>query len=157
MTQLILAGLVAVAAPARDDKAEYITVVQVSSGKAVGLDGDDAGARAVLAKADPADQRQQWQAVKDGDYLKLVNRKTGKVLDVFEASGEDGAALIGWDAKDEDFDNQRWSWDGKGDDRRLKSKSSGLVVAADADGKLVQAKADDAAKGQLWKAVAVKK
>ena len=83
------------------------------------------------------------------------NRKTGQVLDVSDESKDVGAPVIQWE--DNGFDNQRWSWVGKGAERRLKSKSSGLVADTDKDGKLVQRKADEAAKTQLWKVVPVGK
>ena len=48
--------------------------------------------------------------------------------------------------KTDDNDNQRWSWDGNGDERRLKAKHSGLVLDANADGKVIQKKADEKSK-----------
>ncbi|HJZ54848.1 MAG TPA: hypothetical protein VKE74_07805 [Gemmataceae bacterium] len=48
------------------------------------------------------------------------------------------------------------AWVGDGEQRRLKSKSSGLVLDIDADAKVIQKKGDDKAKGQLWKVGEVK-
>jgi hypothetical protein len=156
--QVVAAGLVALlAAPAaRPAEAKYVKLVHADTGKvlAVADDSEDAGARAVLAK-DEAGPARQWRLEKDGDHYKVVNRKSGKVLDVFEESSEEGAAIIVWDDKAEGNDNQRWSWVGDGQNRRLKSKSSGLVLDVDEEGKAVQRKADDKAKGQLWKVVEV--
>jgi hypothetical protein len=164
MSRILLAvtACAFVSAPtiARDDKdSGFVKLVHVGSGKvlAVAENSEEAGARAVLAKDDDKEPAQQWQLVKDGTQVKVVNRKTGKVLDVNEASTDEGAAIIQWDAKDDDNDNQRWSWVGEGTDRRLKSKSSSLVVDVDDEGRLIQKKADDKAKGQLWKVVEVKK
>jgi hypothetical protein len=78
------------------------------------------------------------------------------VLDVFEASGDEDAAIIQYDGKTEDNDNQRWSWLGEGAERRLKSKSSELVLDVDGEGRVVQKKVDDKSKKQLWKLVEVK-
>jgi 3-hydroxyacyl-CoA dehydrogenase len=39
----------------------------------------------VLAKSDEKNKAQEWKLEKDGDFYKLMNRKSGKVLDVFEA------------------------------------------------------------------------
>lgn len=130
----------------------------VESGKVLGVDGDseDSGARAALVKEGDS-QTQQWKLVKDGEFLKIVNRKSGKVLDVNEDSKDEGAGIIVYDEKTEGFDNQRWSWAGDGTAKRLKSKSSGLVLEADAEGKLVQKKADEKAKGQTWELVEVTK
>ena len=159
---LAVAACAFVSAPtvARDDKESvFVKLVHVDTGKvlAVAENSDESGARAVLAKEDDKETGQQWKLVKDGTHVKVVTRKTGKVLDVNEASSDEGAAIIQWDAKDDDNDNQRWSWVGEGADRRLKSKSSSLVVDVDDEGKLIQKKADDKAKRQLWKIVEVKK
>jgi hypothetical protein len=158
-TQLSLIAVAALSftlAAAAAEDAKYVKIMNVDTGKVLAVtdDSEDAGARAVLAK-DEENKARQWQIVKDGEHLKIVNRKTGKVLDVNENSKDEGAEIIQWDEKTEDNDNQRWSWDGKGDDRRLKSKNSGLVLDV-SDGKVIQKKADEKAKGQLWKVVDVK-
>src|SRR5206468_9742099 len=106
---------------------------------AVTDDSDDADARAVIAKDEPNKAR-QWQLVKDGQYLKIVNRKSAKVLDVNNASKDEDGEIIQWEDKTDDNDNQRWSWEGKGDDRRLKSKHSGLVLDVTPEGKVIQKK-----------------
>ena len=145
---------------ARDDQdAAFVTLVHVDTGKVLAIadNSDEGGARAVLAKLDEKEQAQQWKLTKDGTHYKLTNRKTGKVLDVNENSTDEGAAIIQWDDKSEDNDNQRWSWVGDGKERRLKSKSSGHVLDVDDESKLVQKKASETGKGQLWKVVEVKK
>ena len=93
---------------------------------------------------------------KDDKHFSLVNRKSGKVLDVNEDSKEEGAAIIIWDAKDEGADNQRWAWVGDGKERQLKSKSSELVLDLDGEGRIVQKKADEKSKKQLWRIEEVK-
>jgi hypothetical protein len=150
---LLACGLLA--APAVG--ADYVKLVHADTGKvlAVADDSDDAGAKAVLAK-DNGSKGQQWKLEKDGDHYKVVNRKSGKVLDVEGESTDEGGAIIQWDDKSEGTDNQRWSWVGDGKDRRLKSKSSGLVLDVGDEGAVVQKKADDKAKGQLWRVVEVK-
>ena len=140
------------------EDAKYVKLVNGDSGKVLSIENDskDAEARAVLAK-DGDSESQQWQLVKDGDQYKLVNRKSGKVLDVYADSTDEEAPIIQWDDKDEGNDNQRWSWVGDGKSRQLKSKSSSLVLDVDNDGKIVQRKANDKAKSQLWQVVEVKK
>jgi hypothetical protein len=137
--------------------AKYVKIVNVNTGKVLALvdDSEEGGARATLAK-DEANQARQWKLEKDGDQLKIVNRKTGKVLDVNENSKDEGGEIIQWDDKTEDNDNQRWSWDGSGDERRLKSKNSGMVLDVNGDGRVIQKKSDERAKGQLWRVVDVK-
>src|SRR5437660_1232956 len=152
---IVVCGLFAASAAAGG--AKYVKLVHADTGKvlAVADDSDDAGAKAVLAK-DGNSKAQQWKLEKDGDHYKLVNRKSGKVLDVEGASAEEGVAIIQWDDKAEDNDNQRWSWQGEGKDRRLKSKSSGLVLDVGDGDAVVQKKADEKAKGQLWRVAEVK-
>jgi Ricin-type beta-trefoil lectin domain-like len=155
-TLMALVAVLAIAAPtpAREDTFVKLTL---ADGRVLSVadDSDEAGAQVVAAK-DGDSKAQQWQVVKDGESLKLVNRKSGKVLDVFEDSKDDGGKIIVWDEKTEDNDNQRWQWDGRGKARRLKSKSSGLVLDVDGQGGVVQKKADAKEKGQLWTVKEVK-
>jgi galactan endo-1,6-beta-galactosidase len=115
----------------------------------------DSGAKAVVAK-DDGSKSQQWKFEKDGDHYKIVNRNSGKVLDVEGESMAEGGSIIQWDDKAEGNDNQRWSWEGDGKERRLKAKSSGLVLDVEEDGSVTQQKADEKSKKQLWKVVEVK-
>jgi hypothetical protein len=159
MTRLLIAAFAAlIAGPAAPQDGKFVRLVHADTGKvlAVADDSDEAGAQTVLAKEDAKNEAQQWKLEKDGTFYKLVNRKSGKVLDVFEESTEEGTKIIIWDDKSEGNDNQRWAWVGNGDLRRLKSKSSELVLDVDPDGKVIQRKADEKAKGQLWKVVEVK-
>lgn len=151
-------------ASAEDKKDEkkadvVVKIVHVDSGKVLGVadDSDEAAAKCVLVKDEDGKDARQWRIVKDGDWLKLVNVKSGKVLDVNEASSDEGADLIIWDDKGEsDTDNQRFQWEGKGDERRLKSKGSSLVLDVSRDNGVIQNKADEKSKKQLWKVVEVK-
>ncbi|MFO0876530.1 MAG: RICIN domain-containing protein, partial [Gemmataceae bacterium] len=70
---------------------------------------------------------QQWKFVKVGDYYKIVNRKTGKALNVSSGSKEEGAPIIQWDAGD-DGENQQWSLEKKGQAYVIKARHSGLVL-----------------------------
>jgi hypothetical protein len=144
-------------AAAAAEEAKYVKLLNVNTGRVLAVtdDSDDNEARAVIAKDEPNKAR-QWQLVKDGDYLKIVNRKSGKVLDVNNASKDEDGEIIQWEEKTDDNDNQRWSWDGKGDDRRLKSKDSKLVLDVTAEGKVVQKKPNEKTASQLWKIVEVK-
>lgn len=148
----VTAGAVAAAEP------RVVTLVNPDTGKvlAVAEKSGDAGAKVVAVKPESGDESQQWKIEKDGDHYKVTNKKSGKVLDVAEGSSDEGAEIIVWDAKDEDTDNQRWAWDGEGKARRVKAKSSGLVLTAGDDGKVVQKKADGKNKAQVWEAVEVK-
>lgn len=151
-----LLATVLLAAPAA--AADYVKLVHVKTGKVLApeAESDEAATKIVVAK-DGDGEALQWRVEKDGEFVKLVNRKSGKVLDVFEASKDEGTPIIIWDDKSEDNDNQRWSWAGKGAERQIVSKHSGLVLDVTADGKVVQKMSDEKAKGQFWKVVEVKK
>lgn len=163
---LAAAGLFAVIGfgPADDKKEEkkgdvVVKVVHVDSGKVLGVadDSDEAAAKCILSKDEDGKDARLWRVVKDGDWLKLVSVKSGKVLDVSGDSTEEGGELIIWDDKGEGgTDNQRFQWDGKGDERRLKAKHSSMVLDVTREGGVVQNKADEKNKKQLWKVVEVK-
>jgi hypothetical protein len=142
---------------ARLADAKYVKLVHADTGKVLSVadNSDEAGAKAVLAK-DDSSKGQQWKLEKDGDHYKIINRNSGKVLDVEGDSKDEGGAIIQWDEKGDDNDNQRWSWEGNGKDRRLKSKSSNLVLDVGDGGSIIQKKADEKSKTQLWHVVEVK-
>lgn len=143
----------------KDEKADVLVkIVHVDTGKVLAVEGDSDENEAHVALAKDADnEARRWKVVKDGDWLKIVHAKCGKVLDVNNVSSDEGAHLIIWDDKGtEDVDNQRFQWVGTGDERRLKAKNSGLVLDAEDDGHVVQKKADEKSKKQLWKVVEVK-
>jgi uncharacterized protein len=157
----VAACAVAVGFSNADDKKADVTVkvVHVDTGKVLAVEGDseENEAHCTLAK-DEANAARVWKVVADGDWLKLVHVKSGKVLDVNDVSTDAGAHLIIWDDKGTDgVENQRFQWVGKGDERRLKAKHSELVLGVDGDGHVVQQKADDKDKKQLWKVVEVRK
>src|SRR3954452_5131928 len=145
LTLIAIVTLSLAFAAAAAEEAKYVKLLHVNTGRVLAVtdDSDDNEARAVVAKDEPANKARQWQLVKDGQHLKIVNRKSGKVLDVNNASKDEDGEIIQWEEKTDDNDNQRWSWEGKGDDRRLKSKNSGLVLDVTAEGKVIQKKANE--------------
>lgn len=151
----LMTGL-AIIAPTRAGEDKFVKLV-LADGRVLSVesDSDEAEAQVVVVK-DGASKAQQWQSVADGQSLKLVNRKSGKVLDVMDDSKDEDGKIIIWDDKTEDNDNQRWQWAGAGKARRLKSKSSGLVLDVDGQGRVIQKKADAKAKSQLWTVKEVK-
>jgi len=145
------------AAPAAAEDV-YVKIVHVESGKVLTVkDGSTESEASVVVAKSHGGESEQWQIVKDDKHVKIVNRKAGKALDVYGDSKDEGVKIIIWDVKDEGVDNQRWAWVGDGKERRLKSKSSELVLDIGSDGEVVQKKQDDKAKGQLWEVVEVKK
>ena len=141
----------------------FVKLVNVDNGKVLGIDGnsDDDEARAMLVKDDTSSadksHARQWKIDTVGTFLKLTNRKSGKVLDVSGFSTDEGGVIIQYgdkpDGDPDGNDNQRWSWDGNGAERRLRSKSSGLVIDVDNDGSIVQRSGNGKAKTQLWRIV----
>jgi hypothetical protein len=147
---LMVFAVLVIAAPARGDDEKFIKIA-LADGKVLSVadDSEEAGAQVVVVK-DGSSKAQQWKIVEDGKFLKIVNRKSGRVLDVFEEATDEDVKIIIWDEKSEGNDNQRWSWEGEGKARRLKSKSSALVLDVDDRGNVIQKKANEKAKGQLW-------
>lgn len=97
----------------------------------IGAKDDDA--RVILAPNNDL-QGQQWKFVKAGDYYKIVNRKSGKALNVANASGEENAAIIQWDAAD-DGENQQWSLVKQGEHFVIQARHSGMVLDVADDSK----------------------
>jgi hypothetical protein len=147
----------------------YYKLVNVGSGKILGVadDSDANEAQAMLMSDVPSSDKhsknRQWKLEKDGNFVKLANRASDKVLDVYQELSDDGTQIILYDDKAgnnaESTDNQRWSLDGDAKDaatgRRIKSKLSGLVLDVQPDGSVVQRRANQNAKGQLWRVVEV--
>ena len=101
--------------------------------------------------------------VKAGDYVKFVNRKSGKVLDVPNLSKEEGVDMIQWE--DNGGENQQWKLEKaeKADSDKIKcikSRCSGLVLdifeASREDGARVIQWGLHGDKNQQWELVEVK-
>jgi hypothetical protein len=142
-----------------DDVAQskYVKLVNVGTGKILGVDSDseDDEAAAMVTK-DSGSTARQWRLEKDGEFLKVINRKSGKVLDVSRDSTDEEAPIIQYMDKTEsgeNFDNQRWKWrvSAPGSPGQLVSKLSQFVLDIDDQGFLVQRKSDQKAKNQLWR------
>jgi hypothetical protein len=146
----------------------YVKLVNANSHWVLAPESDSgySGARAVVAKdadsKDKPNKEHQWKLEKDGSFYKIVQRPTGLVLDVSGDSSDEDGAIILYDDKSaaDGNDNQRWSWEGgpatADKPRRLKSKSSGLVLDVDDEGNIVQRSPSEKSKGQMWLMVEVK-
>lgn len=145
------------AVPAWAQNPMFVKLVHVSTGKALSVadESDDDGAAITLAKESDS-RAQQWQMQKDGDFYKVVNRKSGKVIDVYEDSFDEDTQIIQWEDKPDENDNQRWTWAGEGEERRLIAASSGLVLDIADDRNIVQRRLSRTARSQLWRVKAVK-
>src|SRR4051794_22924445 len=85
----VLAALPASAQNAQD--APWVKLVHADTGKVLTITdkSEEAEARVTIVKDDGSDI-QQWKLVKDGNYYKIVNHKTGMVLDVYGESLDEG-------------------------------------------------------------------
>ncbi len=100
----------------------------------------------------------QIKAVSGGTYYKLVNRNSGKVLDVTGASTANGANIIQW--TDSGTANEQWSIVSVGNGySKLISRSSGKALdvtgASTANGAQVIQWADSGTTNQQWNIVSV--
>ena len=92
-----------------------------------------------------------------GPYYKLVNRRSGKALDVYQASLQDGANLVQW--ADNGGPNQRWHvTDVGGGYRTLFGQNSGRVLSiwqtSTADGANAVQWVENSGGDQQWELVA---
>jgi serine/threonine protein kinase len=143
--------------PANPEDTPFTQLIQVGTGGALSVaeSTDQSPDRAVIAPANEKDPAQHWKFLEIGPHYKVVNRKTGKVLDVFEESTEEGGQIILWMNKTGNADNQLWRWDEQGPERRLLTKQTGMALDIDADGKAVQRRVDVNAK-QRWRVIVLK-
>jgi hypothetical protein len=147
---------------------------------AAAKDGPTTGVAKAEAKKPSAAalKAQQWKLEKDDAGYKLINRKSDMAVDVPAYSEDEDAQIIIYGLKEgpDDIDNQRWmivdatapKSDAKADEKaasatdaaakphRIRSKSSGMVLDVDSAGYVVQKRADDKSKSQLWLIVEVK-
>jgi hypothetical protein len=147
------------------DAQGYVKLVNVETKKILGILDDNTKlspddkpleGQAVLANDDDSNKARQWRIEKDEDgVLKIINRKSGQVLDLCKSSNEEGGEIIQWPEWQPKFPNQRFEWVGEGNERRLMNQWSGMVLDVDEGGKIVQAKSNVNHKKQLWRVVKV--
>ena len=99
----------------------YVKLVHVATGKVLGIRNDNTKVltnatalqgQAVLAKDEPNDAR-QWRIERDEDgLLRIINRKSGQVLDLRKSIETEGGEIIQWPEWQPKFDNQRFEWVG---------------------------------------------
>lgn len=97
--------------------------------------------------------------IQSGKYYKVINRRSGKVLDIFEGSKDEGAAVVQWD--DSDVPNQQWLVTyGSAGFFNLRNRNSdmylGIDNSSDDEGAaIVQLPYRKGASNQYWKAEAL--
>lgn len=105
-----------------------------------------------LAEAGAA-KEQQWQFKKEGRFYKIINKGTGKCLDVEMGGTDNGTRLHQWEFAG--GDNQLWFLEEIGENLvRIKSKQTGkcldIVDMAKCDGAQLQIWDDVAGDNQAW-------
>ena len=88
--------------------------------------------------------------------LRIINRKSGQVLDLRKSIETQGGEIIQWPEWQPKFDNQRFEWVGDGPEHRLRNKWSGMVLDVGDDDCIVQERLGPDRKSQLWRAVEVR-
>jgi serine/threonine protein kinase/phage shock protein A len=150
---------------AKDAAAGEIKIVNLETGKVLSVEDDAAYSGARIVVSDDTSRNalsNHWTAASQEQYFKLINRQSRNALAVdLSLGGIEYAAVIAWQDKPTDDDNERWIWeptDGSsvtiGDKsflgKRLKSKATGMVLDVDRHGGVFQRRADVNAASQLW-------
>jgi hypothetical protein len=90
---------------------EFVNIVSANSGKALGIrDGSgENGAELVMLDRNNGDLNQQWTMKEAGDQWFIINRKTGKALDILgdDCCANAGSPITQWDLQDYAVD-QHW-------------------------------------------------
>lgn len=131
-------------------------IVNRRTGKALQSAGPDNGQLVEQAAPNGSDA-QLWTAVKEGKAVKLVNKASGKVLDVMHGGTEAGTWTQVWE--DVGGDSQLWQWvKVTATYKKLMNVQSGKVLdivdMRDDDGAPTQIWDDVEGEGQQWKLVA---
>lgn len=139
------------------EKHEEMMIVNRRTGKALQSTGPDNG-QVVEQAAPTGSDAQLWLQVKVGKAVKLVNKASGKVLDVMHGSTESGAWTQTWE--DVDGGSQLWQWvKVTATYKKLMNVQSGkaldIVDMREDDGAPVQIWDDVEGVGQQWKLVAL--
>jgi len=137
------------------DDVAPVKIVNVATGKILAIDFAGGQNQVVVADDSPSVAR-CWRIIPDGDFLTIVNPENSSNLLAKSGAASETPVAHSPNRLDPStghhLDNQLWTWDGTGKDRRLKSKSSNLVLDVDEHGLVVLRQAN-ANPSQLWKAV----
>ena len=110
------------------DETAWYTIAAKAGGKVIEVENacEENGAAVCLADATGADH-QLW-AIRnvDGKYHKIVNKQTGKALDVIAMGTVNGANLHQWEFVDSD--SQMWFFEDKADGVAIKSALSAKCI-----------------------------
>lgn len=125
------------------EKRKEIMIINRRTGKALQSSGPDSGQ--VVEQSEPTgSDAQLWTPVKVGrSNIKLVNKQSGKLLDVTHGSTEAGSWAQIWE--DVGGESQLWKWvKVTATYRKLMNVQSGKVLD------IVEMREDDGAPAQIW-------
>lgn len=105
-------------------KGETYVIVNAANGRCLSVKGVSVVSGPFAHAAGPADRWKLLQSAKD---YKLVNEKSGKVLDVPGNSKDGNTQLVEY--QDSNTDNERWEFLPAGKHYNIRSRSSSLFVA----------------------------
>lgn len=127
---------------AAKQKNEEYMIVNRRTGKALQSTGLDNG-QVVVQQAPDGTDAQIWTSVKSGKAVKLINKASGKVLDVMHGGTEAGSWAQTWE--DVGGDSQLWQWVKlTATYRKLINVQSGKALD------IVDMREDDGAPAQIW-------
>ncbi|MEY8311029.1 RICIN domain-containing protein [Oscillospiraceae bacterium 42-9] len=127
------------------EKQDEVLIVNRRTGKALQCTGLDNG-QVVVQAAPSGEDAQVWSVVKGKEGVKLMNKASGKVLDVMHGSTEAGAWVQTW----EDVDGQSQVWKlarATATYKKIVNTLSGNVLD------IVDMREDDGAPTQIWEDV----
>lgn len=134
-----------------------VKIVNSDTGRVLTVETDDAVGQRVVVTQDSSDLNNQWRIIQEGDFFRIVNVVTGDNLVAVPGAAPETAVRTSPNRKDlktgDALDNQLWSWIGARQSRRLKNKSSGLVLDIAEKGSVVQSK-DTSSPTQYWHLIA---
>src|SRR5262245_50297717 len=61
---------------------KFVKLLNIATGKVLSIDSNDNVEMNLIIAADDSDEIRQWSLIEDGEFLKIVNRKSGQFLDV---------------------------------------------------------------------------
>ncbi len=124
------------------EKKEDMLIVNRRTGKALAATGTENG-MVVAQAAITGEDAQLWTPVKAGEYVKLVNKLSGKVLDVMHGGTEAGTWAQTWD--NVEGESQLWQLvKVTATYKKLMNVQSGKVLD------IVDMREDDGAPAQIW-------
>ncbi len=148
VTTLVVRGASYQGAPGLDPR-RYFRIVNDRSGAALSAQGEPQ----VLEGAQKFDE--QWGLIGEGSGVyRMVNRRSGLVLDVSQASTTSGAEVIPYSYNG--GANQQWQLQPVGRSYKIINRNSKLLLSLGSDGKSLLQKPDAGASDQQWRIAEVK-